>query len=150
MMGPMGDQLLERGAAPFGDDDDLDLDDDLDPQRPGRPYDSDGRPVVSRVAARIVRRPRGWLDAPWPTDRVIRVLTTVLLLGGATYAAVMAIHPDLVFTNNTPTGGDMGAHVMGPAFLRDHLLPHFAAQRVEQLLVRRASPCTASTWSCRR
>lgn len=126
MMGPMGDQLLERGATPFDDGDDLDLDDGLDPLRPGRPTDTDDRrPAVSRVAARMVRRPRRWLDAPWPTDRVIRVVTTVLLLGGSTYAAVMAIHPDLVFTNNTPTGGDMGAHVMGPAFLRDHLLPHF-------------------------
>jgi hypothetical protein len=26
--------------------------------------------------------------------------------------------------NTTPTGGDMGAHVWGPAFLRDHVLPH--------------------------
>ena len=28
-----------------------------------------------------------------------------------------------VLANNTPAGGDMGAHVWGPAFLRDHLLP---------------------------
>jgi hypothetical protein len=26
--------------------------------------------------------------------------------------------------NTTPAGGDMGAHVWGPAFLRDHVLPH--------------------------
>lgn len=31
--------------------------------------------------------------------------------------------PRWVFTNTTPTGGDMGAHVWGPAYLRDHLLP---------------------------
>ena len=31
---------------------------------------------------------------------------------------------DLVFLNTTPTGGDMGAHVWGPAFLRDYLLPN--------------------------
>ena len=35
------------------------------------------------------------------------------------------LHPDLLFSNTTPTGGDMGAHVWGPAYLRDHLLPHF-------------------------
>ncbi len=29
----------------------------------------------------------------------------------------------LLFANTTPAGGDMGAHVWGPAFLRDHLLP---------------------------
>ena len=34
------------------------------------------------------------------------------------------VHLDLVFSNNTPTGGDMGAHVMGPAYLRDELLPN--------------------------
>ena len=26
--------------------------------------------------------------------------------------------------DSTPTGGDMGAHVWAPAYLRDHLLPH--------------------------
>ncbi|MEZ5134434.1 MAG: hypothetical protein R2699_05095 [Acidimicrobiales bacterium] len=30
-----------------------------------------------------------------------------------------------VFDDNTPAGGDMGAHVWGPAYLRDHLLPSF-------------------------
>ena len=29
----------------------------------------------------------------------------------------------LLFLDTTPAGGDMGAHVWGPAFLRDHLLP---------------------------
>src|SRR5947209_936729 len=29
-----------------------------------------------------------------------------------------------ILTDNTPAGGDMGAHVWGPAFLRDHILPH--------------------------
>lgn len=35
------------------------------------------------------------------------------------------LRPDLVLTNTTATGGDMGAHVWSPAFLRDHLLPNF-------------------------
>lgn len=33
------------------------------------------------------------------------------------------MRPDLLFQDTTPTGGDMGAHVWFPAFLRDHLLP---------------------------
>ena len=33
--------------------------------------------------------------------------------------------PSLLFSNTTPTGGDMGAHVWGPAYLRDHILPHW-------------------------
>jgi hypothetical protein len=32
------------------------------------------------------------------------------------------LRPDLVFSDTTPAGGDMGAHVWGPAFLRDNLL----------------------------
>ena len=34
-----------------------------------------------------------------------------------------ALGPKEIFLNTTPTGGDMGAHVWGPAFLRDELLP---------------------------
>jgi hypothetical protein len=33
------------------------------------------------------------------------------------------MHPGLLVTNSTPTGGDMGAHVWAPAYLRDDLLP---------------------------
>jgi hypothetical protein len=31
---------------------------------------------------------------------------------------------NLLLANTTPSGGDMGAHVWAPAYLRDHLLPH--------------------------
>lgn len=33
------------------------------------------------------------------------------------------LRPDLLFADTTPSGGDMGAHVWGPAYMRDHLLP---------------------------
>ena len=35
------------------------------------------------------------------------------------------LQPSLIFQDSTPTGGDLGAHVWGPAFLRDELLPNF-------------------------
>jgi len=35
------------------------------------------------------------------------------------------LQPSKIFLNTTPAGGDMGAHVWQPAFLRDHLLTHF-------------------------
>jgi hypothetical protein len=38
--------------------------------------------------------------------------------------AFWKVHPELVLRNTTPTGGDMGSHVWGPAYLRDYLLPH--------------------------
>src|SRR3712207_2677978 len=31
----------------------------------------------------------------------------------------------LIFKIPIPAGGDMGAHVWGPAYMRDHLLPNF-------------------------
>ncbi|MCP3991569.1 MAG: hypothetical protein GY724_21025 [Actinomycetia bacterium] len=34
----------------------------------------------------------------------------------------LQMRPDLLLANTTPAGGDMGAHVWGPAYLRDHLL----------------------------
>ncbi|MEK7424096.1 MAG: 6-pyruvoyl-tetrahydropterin synthase-related protein [Actinomycetota bacterium] len=109
-MGPMGEQLLER--VPSTD------------HRVAIVEPMSTSPT-SRVLERIVRRPRRWLEAPWPAERIVRWVITVLLVGGSTLAAVQVVHPSLVFSNNTPTGGDMGAHVMGPAFLRDHLLSNF-------------------------
>jgi len=52
-------------------------------------------------------------------------LSTIIVVGGATIFLLLTLHPNLILRNNTPTGGDMGAHVWGPAFLRDHLLNHF-------------------------
>lgn len=40
-------------------------------------------------------------------------------------AVLWRLQPEKVFSDTTPTGGDMGAHVWGPAFLRDELLPNF-------------------------
>src|SRR5512143_643658 len=83
------------------------------------------RGIVDRVVARVVRRPRNWLDAPWTNERIARYLTALILVGGTTFCVLKVVHLNLVFENNTPTGGDMGAHVMAPAYLRDHLLPHW-------------------------
>ncbi len=38
-------------------------------------------------------------------------------------AVVAWLHPDQILSVATPTGGDMGAHVWGPAFLSHELLP---------------------------
>ena len=114
MMVPMGEQVLERVTPTHVDDvDDADLDDHAAPR------------LASRVVDRVLRRPRRWLEAPWPRERFVRFLITLALVGGSTYAALQVVHPNLILDNNTPTGGDMGAHVMGPAFLRDHLLSNF-------------------------
>ena len=48
---------------------------------------------------------------------------TVALLGLMSLVVLTVLEPRLLFSATTPTGGDMGAHVLGPAYLRDVLLP---------------------------
>jgi hypothetical protein len=63
--------------------------------------------------------------------RVIRPPTTRQLVTAANVAVVacccvfvwLQLQPHLLLSPSTPSGGDMGAHVWGPAYLRDHLLP---------------------------
>jgi hypothetical protein len=80
---------------------------------------------MDRIVDRVLRRPRNWLDTQWTNERIARYLTALIVVGGSTFAVLQVVHLNLVFADNTPTGGDMGAHVMAPAYLRDHLLPHF-------------------------
>ncbi|HEX9969721.1 MAG TPA: hypothetical protein VGB03_06250 [Acidimicrobiales bacterium] len=51
-------------------------------------------------------------------------IVTALVVGAASVFVFVQLQPSLLFSNTTPAGGDMGAHVWGPAYLRDHLLPH--------------------------
>ena len=80
---------------------------------------------------RIIRRPYQWVRRPWPDDRVVRLAVTVSTLLVTTFIMMRVVHfrpilgDDLIFDDVTPTGGDMGAHVWAPAFLRDHLLHNF-------------------------
>ncbi len=62
----------------------------------------------------------------------MRVACTVACLVVTTYVMMSVLHwnplspsSDLINDDTTPAGGDMGAHVWGPAFLRDHLLPNW-------------------------
>lgn len=72
-----------------------------------------------------VTLPEAETPAPsaWTPERILCLITTVVLVGGSTFFVLRSVHPDLIFKDTTPTGGDMGAHVWGPAYLRDHLLP---------------------------
>ncbi len=63
--------------------------------------------------------------APVRTARITREVKLVAM--GSLIATALTVffimQPQWVFTANTPTGGDMGAHVYIPAYLRDVLLP---------------------------
>lgn len=50
-----------------------------------------------------------------PLPAIILVATSLVIL--------IVMNPGLILSSTTPTGGDTGAHVLGPAFLRDVLLP---------------------------
>src|SRR5215207_9555301 len=70
----------------------------------------------------------------WPTARRRRSLSnrewaervaSIAVVTGCVLYTLAQLHPGLILENTTPAGGDMGAHVWGPAYLRDHILPHF-------------------------
>ena len=52
-------------------------------------------------------------------------IISIVIVAGATLFLLKTLHLSLILRDNTPTGGDMGAHVWGPAFLRDHLLTNW-------------------------
>ncbi|MFM8793799.1 MAG: 6-pyruvoyl-tetrahydropterin synthase-related protein [Acidimicrobiales bacterium] len=54
----------------------------------------------------------------------LRSMITTFVVLGATLMVLATVQPSLILRNNTPTGGDMGAHVWAPAYLRDVLLPN--------------------------
>lgn len=47
----------------------------------------------------------------------------VLVIACASLVVFIVMQPWFMLSATTPTGGDMGAHVLGPAVLRDNLLP---------------------------
>ena len=57
-------------------------------------------------------------------QHVIRLIVDVVVVAACVVFVLWQLQPELLLRNSTPAGGDMGAHVWGPAYLRDHLLPH--------------------------
>jgi hypothetical protein len=53
--------------------------------------------------------------------RILGIVVVVVCCG----TVLWLLKPELLLRNTTPNGGDMGAHVWFPAYLRDHLLPSF-------------------------
>jgi hypothetical protein len=61
-------------------------------------------------------------------SRGLRALTrerviTLVVVGGSVLFVLWQLRPDLLFSNSTPAGGDMGGWVWAPRFMREHLLP---------------------------
>ena len=85
----------------------------LSPEAPPAPEE----PEPPGPPLRPGRNRRTWAD--WTAAGI-----TLAVLAGAVALVAWALHPNLILRNTTAAGGDMGAHVWGPAYLRDHLLPH--------------------------
>ena len=56
-------------------------------------------------------------------QRLVTGWPAVLIIATVSLIVLVVLNPWLILSSTTPTGGDMGAHVLGPAFLRDTLLP---------------------------
>ncbi|WP_420436082.1 glycosyltransferase [Candidatus Poriferisodalis sp.] len=60
---------------------------------------------------------------PTRAGPVLRAWLEAAVVVASCVAVVVWLDPGGLVSTATPTGGDMGAHVWGPAFLRDELLP---------------------------
>ena len=80
--------------------------------------------------------------AQW-SDRVETWVGIAIVAACCIYVFVQ-LRPRLLLLDTTTAGGDTGAHVWFPAYLRDHLLP-IAARGVVARLLRRASRPGSST-----
>jgi hypothetical protein len=89
-------------------------------------------PVVARLGAAIDPPGRLSRAAAWPGaalrragDWGIESWVSLFIVAGCVLFVFTQLGPANVLSSSTPAGGDMGAHVWGPAYLRDHLLPSF-------------------------
>lgn len=107
-MEPADDEPGSGPATAVGDDADVEATDtpdvEADEQRP--------QPLLG-------------IDSEDHPGRDLADLITWGIVAACCVAVFVSLHPEWIVRTTTPTGGDMGAHVWGPAFLRDELLPSF-------------------------
>jgi hypothetical protein len=85
-----------------------------------RPEDDDGGAHVDGVTPAQQAYPRTSRE-PWWT-KLDDWLGLAILVACCVYIFIQ-LQPHLLLRDTTAAGGDMGAHVWWPAYLRDHLLP---------------------------
>ena len=107
------DDLSTRPVQPLAE---ADLDDPVVASL-GRAIDPPSRPVQAMHAiGRSVQSLGRWSPESW---------VTLAIVAGCVLFTFSQLSPSDIFSSSTPAGGDMGAHVWGPAYMRDHLLPSF-------------------------
>lgn len=98
---PGASEGRQEGGAPLGDVPAPPAGPDLQDLEPSEPP-----PPPSRLFGLTIE---GWVS--------------LLIVAGCVLFTFSQLSPSDVLSTTTPAGGDMGAHVWGPAYLRDHLLP---------------------------
>ncbi len=84
-------------------------------ESPHAPWD--GRAVA--LGEESSTRKRWWVAELDRADRWVGLFVVAACVA----FVFVELHPELLFRNTTPAGGDTAAHVWWPAYLRDHLLP---------------------------
>ncbi|MCU1497352.1 MAG: hypothetical protein JWM47_1305 [Acidimicrobiales bacterium] len=122
--GVASDEVPARSAAdPSGrpDDQPIELTDDRPDDRPDDGTQAPFPTLRRRLRAAWRRLVTAVDEDPGRAAEALCSLVVVLL---GTALVIATLQPSDLWSNTTPTGGDMGAHVWGPRYLLDHLLPH--------------------------
>jgi hypothetical protein len=83
-----------------------------------------GVPDLTAPSAPLERTEPGRLERVWLGVRSPETLVTLAVLATCTIFVFVQLQPSQLFKNTTPAGGDMGAHVWLPAFVKAHLIPN--------------------------
>jgi hypothetical protein len=89
------------------------------PPPPGRPISTDEPGELGGDHEQVVDDPERERRR-----RQIRRAVDAVVLAACVVFVLLQIQPSMLISDTTPAGGDMGAHVWGPAYLRDQLLPN--------------------------
>ena len=104
--------MSDHPSADTADPDVLGLAAAIDP--PGRVR------LGSRRASRRIGRGLSRLG-----ELSVETWVTLVIVAFCVTFVFLQLGPANLLSSSTPAGGDMGAHVWGPAYMRDHLLPSF-------------------------
>src|SRR5215204_4330964 len=115
----MSETLIDDRAVPGGDD--------LPESPPGEADASDGGDLVDERDGRLARGWHRFVTMPiegWITLFVV-ASCAAFVFASLNWGSGGEGTPFVgwILSKNTPAGGDMGAHVWAPAYLRDHLIP---------------------------
>src|SRR5579884_2417329 len=79
----------------------------------------------STGAPRPPGRFASWGQRRLQTLRRPESVVTLLVVASCCIFTFAQLQPSQIFKNTTPSGGDLGAHVWLPAYVKDHLLRHW-------------------------